>query len=352
MSALRVDGIDLSHHNADPDYRHLRRNGARFVSYKATEGNHTAWPGDYNRNRGKAAGHMAFGAYHFARPYAANQGAGQARHFLSVAKPKNGDFRPMLDLETNDGHLNRRDLTRFVRDFVNVVKDETGEPPWIYCGSEAARVGLDDTFNCPLWAPRYSDPNYPPHVPHPWDTFTIFQFSNGVAGTPNHVGGYHCDLNHLNTDNPKALVRIFTLGAGKPKEPRVALTKADIERLLNSDAIPNKGPQRKKNKTVQFDNAISDTREWAREAKDRVGSIFIPGNSVLAGKTKRKRCGLREAVSNIWWEVAQARINSSETHAKAIAAAVVAALPPASKGGLTQDDIESAVKQALREGTK
>jgi hypothetical protein len=56
-----------------------------------------------------------------------------------------------------------------------------------------------------------------PNPAHPWDRWTVWQFSNGVFGHPNSVPGIGAvDLNTLNTDDPAGLVRALQLpAAGK-----------------------------------------------------------------------------------------------------------------------------------------
>lgn len=194
MSSLRIDGADLSHWQSGTlNWGSAKKAGLKFVYHKATESTTYKDP-LYGKRRAeaKAAG-VAFGAYHFARPTKTNAKA-EAQWFLAAAKPAKGDLRPALDLEVNKSGLSQADLTKWVSVFVSVVKAATGAVPVLYTPFD-----LDDTFGCILWRPRYNKDNMvagkfaPPALP--WD---IWQFSNGVLGSPNSLAGFgNCDLNHF-----------------------------------------------------------------------------------------------------------------------------------------------------------
>jgi GH25 family lysozyme M1 (1,4-beta-N-acetylmuramidase) len=207
VQALRVDGVDISHHQAGTlSFVAAKAAGVQWMYHKATEGAGSAADDSrHNRRRAKArnAG-LPFGAYHFARPDGTDAVA-EADHFLSVAKPSPGDMRPMLDLEDRGG-LSRAQLTAWVGAWVAVVKKATKAEPFIY-----TQFDLDKNFNCPLWVARYNNQNASPRVPAPWDTYTIWQFSDGEFGVPKSVAGFgNVDLNTMNGD-PARLTSIFTL---------------------------------------------------------------------------------------------------------------------------------------------
>src|SRR5436305_1914794 len=65
-----LEGVDLSHYNGTIDWQALKDAGIKFAFVKATESSgpypYTKY---YDDNRALAAkAHVAFGAYHFARP--------------------------------------------------------------------------------------------------------------------------------------------------------------------------------------------------------------------------------------------------------------------------------------------
>jgi len=212
----RIDGIDLSHWQGGAlDFGTAKRAGVRFVFHKATEGTGSKDPNYGHRRDEVAAAGIPFGAYHFARP-AASDGKTQARYFLSVARPRPGDMRPMLDLE-DAGGLQTGRLTVWVRDFVAEVAKETGVKPIIYTS-----FTLEDHWDCALWVARYSDAMNPPRVPMPWRQWTIWQFSNGEFGHPSTVPGIgRCDINTINSHDPGRVVEALRIGhTDAPPEPQ------------------------------------------------------------------------------------------------------------------------------------
>lgn len=197
IEPLRVDGVDLSHHNVIPDnaFTEGKKAGVRFVYHKATEGvGYADAMYETRRAMAKKAG-LPFGAYHFARP-ATSSGTDQAKAFLAVAKPAPGDMRVMLDVEDR-GTLSQGLLTAWVGEFVAEIRKATGARPLIYTPFD-----LNDKFYCALWAARYSPANTPPVIPKPWSKARVRQFANGVTGFPRWVPGFgHVDLNTIGDDS-------------------------------------------------------------------------------------------------------------------------------------------------------
>lgn len=192
VTPLRIDGVDLSHHNAQAiDWKAAKRAGVKFVYHKATESRSFVDSAYSSRRAEAAAQGLPFGAYHFARP-ARDKATEEARFFISKAKPRPGDLLPVLDLEDTGG-LNRAELTRWVREFVREVHASTGVLPVVYTGFD-----LDDSASTLLWRARYSNVNAEPEIPKPWKGYAIRQFSNGVFGVPNQVDGIgNVDLDTL-----------------------------------------------------------------------------------------------------------------------------------------------------------
>lgn len=190
---LRIDGADISHwQSGSLNWASAKRAGLKFVYHKATEST-TYKDARYSDRRAEAkkAG-VPFGAYHFARPTKSSAKA-EALWFINYAQPAKGDLRPALDLEVNKDGLSQSDLTKWVADFVAVVKSKTGVVPVIY-----TPFNLNETFGALLWQPRYNNDNVPPRTAKPWKQVDIWQFSNGVYGVPNDLAGFgHVDLNRL-----------------------------------------------------------------------------------------------------------------------------------------------------------
>lgn len=195
VTRLRVEGIDLSHHNTGITAAALakaKKGGVDYTYLKATEGS-SVKDATYAIRRAmvREAG-MVAGAYHFARPNRdGRDGVTEAKFFLSVAKPAAGDMLPVLDLE-DANHLSTAALDRWVGDFVGEVKRQLGVAPVIYTPFD-----LKSTHGCRLWVARYSNQNAAPRVPKPWTKLDMRQFSDGKLGVPNQIAGMHVDLNTL-----------------------------------------------------------------------------------------------------------------------------------------------------------
>lgn len=200
----RIDGVDLSHHNpvSLDALRKAKAAGVRFLWHKATEGATVVDRTYAERRKLAAEAGIPFGAYHFARPGKGDAEL-EARHFLATAKPKPGDLRPALDLETTEG-LTITQLRAWAAEWVAVVRKATGVEPVVYSPWDLGTKGL-------RWRPRYNYDNRPPVLP--WD---LWQFSNGQLGKPDTVAGLgRVDLNTLAPGVTLAKLRI-------PQEPKPA----------------------------------------------------------------------------------------------------------------------------------
>jgi GH25 family lysozyme M1 (1,4-beta-N-acetylmuramidase) len=131
----QIRGIDVSHYQGRIDWERVARSGHHFVIAKATEGR-TYIDRRYLRNKSQAeANHLAFGAYHFARPDNGPYDAiREANHFLDVARLELGNVIPVLDLETTGG-LSHGQLTRWILQWLRRVRDRLGVRPMIYTSS-------------------------------------------------------------------------------------------------------------------------------------------------------------------------------------------------------------------------
>jgi GH25 family lysozyme M1 (1,4-beta-N-acetylmuramidase) len=211
LPAPTIQGIDISHHQAGRlNFAKAKAAGVTFVIHKATEGD-TVTDQLYARRRQQvAAAGLAWGAYHFARPAGRLDGRAQAIRFLATAEPKPGDMRPALDIETRDGCTDEQ-IERFVVDFAAEVKRELGVIPIIYTPFAFQR------WHGPLWVARYSDANTEPRIPAPWKRHTIWQFSNGVNGTPHSVPGIPGRVD-INTLHPKTRLEWLQIPASTDRK--------------------------------------------------------------------------------------------------------------------------------------
>ena len=206
---MKIHGVDISHHqNGVIGWAALKAAGVKWMYHKATEG---AGFRDSNYARRRAEARevgMPFGAYHFARP-SVGDAQTEARFFISVAQPKPGDLRPVLDLETTEG-LSMEQIRTWADTFCAEVERLTSVTPMVY-----TPYTLSDALErkALFWVPRYNNTNTPPV--RQWD---IWQFSNGVYGVPNRVSGLgNVDLNHSKVDLkdlliPKAAEEVLSRG--------------------------------------------------------------------------------------------------------------------------------------------
>ena len=188
--------IDLSHHNGNVDLNKAKDAGIRAVIHKATQGI-GMFDSRYelNRQKAKAAG-LLWGAYHFGTK--AN-GAAQADFFLGKAEP-DLDTLLVLDYEPNGNLTMTIDQAKA---FVLRVKQVTGKFPGLYSGSlikqQLGAEPLDLVLSqCFLWIAQYA--SIPSNIPQTWPQWTLWQYTDGVAGPPPHTvdGIGPCDRNQFN----------------------------------------------------------------------------------------------------------------------------------------------------------
>lgn len=189
--------IDISHFQTVTSFQQVKDNGIVGVFHKATQGR-TLVDAKYHARRQRAldAG-LLWGAYHFGTRGNVDQ---QVEHFLDTVNPTDTDLL-VLDFEPNgeSGTMTRSEAERFV----TLVNEKTGRFPGLYSGQSFIRekVGNNTSTvlkNCFLWIARYSSQF--PVVPPAWNTFTLWQYTDGNAGDqPHQVPGIgRCDRDKFN----------------------------------------------------------------------------------------------------------------------------------------------------------
>jgi GH25 family lysozyme M1 (1,4-beta-N-acetylmuramidase) len=176
-----VQGIDVSHWQGDIDWQQVRQDGVRVAYLKATE--HTSFVDKSfteNRAGAKAAG-VVTGSYHFAQPgrdggSVKADARAEADHFLEIARPRDGELVPVLDLEANNG-LSRAELATWVKTWLDRVADATGTKPMIYTSPSFWSSNVDDMLGIadtyPLWVAHWGVDS--PTVPGSWDAWQGWQ---------------------------------------------------------------------------------------------------------------------------------------------------------------------------------
>lgn len=193
-SPASIQGIDVSgyqHPRDNPiDWAKVHDTGIEFAFAKADEGAYsTHYTDTYfktDMDEGKANG-ILMGAYHFARPvsYSAKD---EAEHFISTAKDylKAGYLRPALDIEKYDYNgisedpcekMGKTELSKWVNEWMNIVKDKTDVEPILYTYSDYANRCFDSSVtNRDLWIADFRTVSSPGIKP--WQKWAFWQYSD------------------------------------------------------------------------------------------------------------------------------------------------------------------------------
>lgn len=191
--------VDLSHYNSVASFQQAKLNGIAGVIHKATQGTTVVDSEYHGRQQRALANGLFWGAYHFGVKGNVEQ---QVEHFLATVNPTATDLL-VLDFEPNgvSGTMNLAEAETFV----SSVNDKTGRYPGLYSGESFLRErvgGNTDTIlkNCFLWVAKYSSEQ--PKIPAAWETFTLWQYTDGNAGSqPHQVPGIgRCDRDKFNGD--------------------------------------------------------------------------------------------------------------------------------------------------------
>ena len=188
--------VDLSHHNGDVDLQTAATDGRIVgVIHKATQGLTFTDPlYDANHQKAEHAG-LLWGAYHFGT---GSDGVQQAEFFLQQTAPDDGVLL-VLDFEANAQGPSM--TLEEARAFVTHVQQSTGRFPGLYGGhylKELLGTSKDDVLaNCWFWLSQYGPTAV---VPSNWDTWTMWQYTDGGMGPePHDVPGIgRCDRDRFN----------------------------------------------------------------------------------------------------------------------------------------------------------
>jgi lysozyme len=190
--------IDISHHQgSNVDFAKVKAAGIVGVIHKATAGTNMKdkmYP--VNRQKALAEG-LLWGAYHWGTGDAS--AADQVSFFLDYVQPDDQTL-VALDYEPNVAGPHRLgpDMTSDqATGFANGINEIRGRFPLLYTGLAMAGK-FPDLPQCPLWWARYA--NEPKGIPATWETWTLWQYTNGGFGNPPHEvpGIGHCDRDQFN----------------------------------------------------------------------------------------------------------------------------------------------------------
>lgn len=187
LTAGKVKGIDVSHHNGTITWSKVKGAGYQFTYVKCTEStNFTDNMFITNAKSAKAAG-LHVGAYHFARPSgSAADGTAEAKYFVSMLQKVDTDLLPCLDLEAST-LTSATLISAWVDAFAAYVKQTTGKAILLYTGLwfMDKYPGLSAKLaKYPLWVSYYKT-SAPPN--NGWKAWTAWQYSDkgtvpGISG--------------------------------------------------------------------------------------------------------------------------------------------------------------------------
>jgi len=148
-----VQGIDVSHHQAEIDWSVVKEAGLSFAFIKATEGaTHRDTRFDENWKGAGEAG-LARGAYHFFT--FCTDGAAQAENYLARVAPLDPELPPAVDVEFSGncrGWESVDEIRGELEVFLERIESGIGRKPILYYTSEAARKIIGDRFHgYPRW---------------------------------------------------------------------------------------------------------------------------------------------------------------------------------------------------------
>ncbi len=196
--------IDLSHFNTVNSFAAARQDGIIGVIHKASQGTGYTDPTYAQRRPQAVAAGLLWGAYHFAT---GDDPIVQAQHFLAAAKPDDATLLA-LDVENNPGGTTM--TPGGAKAFLAEIGQRTGRPCVLYCGDylkQQLAAAPDPTFAAyPLWYAAYTSA---PQIPATWQSWTMWQYTDGVNGPPPHAvaGIVQCDRSAFNGD--EAALRAF-----------------------------------------------------------------------------------------------------------------------------------------------
>lgn len=180
-----AQGIDVSHHNGNIDFRKVAADGISFVFVKATQGKSFRSPKFLQFVRDAKAAGLLIGAYHYVDDSAGSVDAAkaEAQNFYRAIRDAGGigvfDLPPVMDYESNKKGYSKATITAVAKTFLEEIHKLTGVKPLVY--TYPAFIGnFTGLSSYPLWIARYS--NQTPADASGWTRWDYWQYSDGAAG--------------------------------------------------------------------------------------------------------------------------------------------------------------------------
>lgn len=210
---MRLDVIDLSHHNATPDFVKCKADGLVGVILKCTEGtSFTDKTFQTRRELAQNAG-LVVSSYHFLRH---NSVAAQMSHYLEHVEPVQGE-RVCIDYEHADCRLG--DLTTAI----SAIRTKRPDLQiTVYAGAllkeQLGNQRNEALAETSLWIAQYNNvaPVWPKAT---WPVYSLWQYSDGKSGgRPRHMDGLvgETDCNQFNGSQANCAI---WLAPAKPAVP-------------------------------------------------------------------------------------------------------------------------------------
>ncbi|MDY7993368.1 GH25 family lysozyme [Paenibacillus polymyxa] len=181
-----AQGIDVSHHQGNIDFKKVATDGISFVFIKATQGKSFRSKTFLKFVKDAKAAGLMIGAYHYVddsatTPELARQ---EAANFVSAIKDAGGastfDLPPVMDYESNKSNLNKTAVTEVAKAFLEEVERLTGVRPIVY--TYPSFIGnFSGLSNYPLWIARYHATKAPSDASG-WSRWDFWQYSDGQYG--------------------------------------------------------------------------------------------------------------------------------------------------------------------------
>lgn len=194
-----IGGIDISHHQGDPVYKAVERQGFNFIIHKATEGA-TYQDQMYHQNRQNMP-FTLWGAYHVFRLDSPNDTDAEVDNFLSHALLKPGDLPAFLDLEhkyLEGGPLAEIDIMNILA-WTSRVQQATQKWPIIYISPRGLKeLAPYDKYlkHLFLWVADHDDD--PTDEIPPYFKWLFWQYTSKGPGIPSGFQSQNLCLDHFN----------------------------------------------------------------------------------------------------------------------------------------------------------
>jgi len=203
-------GIDLSHHNDNPDWSAIKNAGIAFCFIKISEGVGTRDKKAKEHSENAKANNLKVGYYHFCRPDTKNGGTiesdslAEANEALNIINALGqADLPLVLDLEDQqnwDTPLLKDDYLKWIQIFIEKIK-QSDIKVIVYSRKEYLDRKLPsahDLGNNGLWISNYSQKDCDRVLnPTGWQTWALWQFTeSGVIGN-----NLKLDVNILKDEN-------------------------------------------------------------------------------------------------------------------------------------------------------